>query len=203
MTESPDSPMSQHQPWVLVPRGIDGKKGREANRWHLLFPSWLFHRSGIRCPQIPSQGHHMPTCPHPSPSRRPQRGGAPASGGCMWLEASVQNASVGSMSGSAWPEARIQVSPTSFFTTCLPQAQFLSVVVFPHFPKVNSSQFKEKSETKSSVVSATSSFWFSAIFLFSVSPPPRSPRGCSVSTYWQVPRGHDLSIWRPESPMVT
>ena len=56
---------------------------------------------------------------------------------------------VGSSRGSTWPEAQNPSLPASFPTPGLPQAQLLSAVVFPHFLRVNSSSFTEKSETKS------------------------------------------------------
>lgn len=68
MTETPDSPMSQHQPWTLVPRGINVKEGLETNRWHLPFSSWLFqtwrgsgaHRYSLKvitCPPVHAPAH--------------------------------------------------------------------------------------------------------------------------------------------------
>lgn len=68
MTETPDSPMSQPQPWTLVPRRITGEEGLEANRWRLPFSGWLFetgqgsgaHRFRLEattCPPVHTPAH--------------------------------------------------------------------------------------------------------------------------------------------------
>lgn len=92
-----------------------------------------------------SQGHHRPACPHPPAHLRSSSAEVTiVQRGCPVLFQLVTRDqflghSVGSTSVSAWPEAQIPSLHTSFPTTSLPQAQLLRIVVFPHFPKVNSS----------------------------------------------------------------
>lgn len=111
MTETPDSPMSQHQPWTLVPRGINVKEGLETNRWHLPSPAGSFRHGEDQVPTdtLSRSSHAHLSTPQPIPGatvwRCPLLQGAASALSQLVAVTSVQNAYIGSISGSVWLEA--------------------------------------------------------------------------------------------------
>ena len=174
--------MSQHHHCMLMPKGmVNQKEHLETRRCSPAFSRVLTGSSPLSTPR--SSSVEVPVVER----------------GCLAPSQLMTGGQflayfVGSSRGSPWPEAQNPSLPASFPTTGLPQAQLLSAVVFPHFLRVNSSSFTEKSETKS-FASAPSSFHVSAISLFSL-----CPRDYSVGACWQVQRGPGSFIRRSVSP---
>lgn len=143
-----------------------------------------------------SQGHCSPTspCSHPSPSQEHSLEvliviGAAQSSSQPVAKTSFQNTHVGSPRGSAWPEAQMDVFPTSCPTTGLPQAHFPALWSLPIFRRLTPVNSKRNLRLRAlPAVSATDSFQFSDIFPFILSPPHKSPGDYSVCACWQVNR---------------